>query len=128
MDAYMCNSHLNTHSLSFFLYQIQLPKIDSQLSLKIRNIVVGLRTVHPRYLLVHVLRDDSPQRNEFIHLLVRIRQPHIGLFFGFCVVVYACILSGDICVNALSVIVHHPYTIQVCMFPFSALTCVHSYV
>jgi hypothetical protein len=75
--------HTHTHTLSLSLSlslsllfglsrgQIQLPKVDSQLSLKVRNIVVGLRTVHPRYLLVHVLRDDSPRRAEFIHLLVR---------------------------------------------------------
>ncbi len=51
--------------------QVNLPRLDNLFSSKVRNIVNGLRNCHPKFLLVTVVREDSPRRNEFLQHLVR---------------------------------------------------------
>jgi hypothetical protein len=50
--------------------QASLPKVDTPLSLKVRNIVNGLRNCHPRFLRLLVVRDGGPRRNEFLQHMV----------------------------------------------------------
>ena len=57
--------------------QALLPRLDTQLSLKVRNIVNGLRNYHPRFLMLTVVREDLPRRNEFVQMLVMLFSLHL---------------------------------------------------
>lgn len=53
---------------------MSLPRLDSVLSKKVRNIINGLRLCHPRYMLLQIIREDSKDRTDFLRLLVDDRQ------------------------------------------------------
>ena len=45
---------------------IDLEKMETPVSKKVRNIVRGLRSCHPRYLVLIVVKEDGPLRGEFM--------------------------------------------------------------
>lgn len=46
-----------------------IPKLDNELNQKIRNLVSGLRNCHSRFMPLHIIKEDSKRRGEFLQLL-----------------------------------------------------------
>ena len=92
--------------MSAFGAQVTLPRLESLLSVKVpcrppffflsrlavcahrrpaqvRNIINGLRLCHPRYLLLHVVQEDSKHRQAFMRLLVDDRLDDTFAYYEF---------------------------------------------
>jgi protein transport protein SEC24 len=66
-----------------FLEKATLPRLDTDLSQRVRNIITGLRMLHPRYLVLHVIKEDSKFRGDFLRLLVDDRQDDTFSYYEF---------------------------------------------
>eukprot|EP00047_Mylnosiga_fluctuans_P023595 m.142118 g.142118 ORF g.142118 m.142118 type:complete len:642 (-) comp9640_c0_seq6:98-2023(-) len=60
---------------------INLPRLDTLLSTKVRNIVFGLRNCHYRYLMLTIVREDSPRRNEFLQYMLDDRLDNVPSYY-----------------------------------------------
>jgi protein transport protein SEC24 len=49
---------------------MSIPKLDNELNQKIRNLISGLRNCHSRFMPLHIIKEDSKRRGEFLQLLV----------------------------------------------------------